>query len=77
MNNRVLIDRGETNPMLMGYMEMVKEDTKTLMQKQQELNQAMASNAEIAGIMQQHKKEAEELQIAQQKNISEMMAENP
>jgi len=77
MNNRVLIDRGETNPMLMGYMEMVKEDTKTLMQKQQELNQAMASNAEIAGIMQQHKKEAEELQIAQQKKISEMMAENP
>jgi len=77
MNKRIAIDRNESNPMLLGYMEIVQEDGQNLRQKQKELNQAMMDNAEISGMIAQHKKEAEELQIGHQKKISEMMAENP
>lgn len=77
MNKRILIDRHESNPMLLGCMEIVKEDTQALMKTQQELNQAMKTNAEITALVGKHKKEAEELQANQQKKISEMMAENP
>lgn len=77
MNRQVPIDRNESNPMLLGCMELVKEDAMALQQRQQELTQAMTENPEISVLMEQHKKERIELQASQQKKINDMMKENP
>ena len=77
MNRQVPIDRNESNPMLLGYMELVKEENQNLQKKQQELSKAVSTNSEMAGVIEQHKKATAELQIHHQKKLSEMMKDNP
>lgn len=77
MNRQIPIDRSESNPMLMGLMELIKEDNQVLQQKQQEFNQAMNEQPEMKELMEQHKKELLQLQLNHQKKMSEVMKENP
>lgn len=75
-NRQIPVDRSESNPMLMGLLELVKEDSQELQKRQQELNKAMEANAEISGLMERHKASLTELQANQQKKISELMLES-
>ena len=60
-NRQLLLDRNESNPMLMGLLELVREDSQAMQKNQQELNKAMEENADIAGLMENHKKAQGEL----------------
>ncbi len=75
-NRQIPLDRNESNPMLMGLLELVKEDSQEMQKSQQELNKAMEENAEISGLMENHKNARTELQASQQKKISELMLES-
>ena len=75
-NRQLLLDRSESNPMLMGLLELVREDSQEMQKTQQELSKAMAENAEIAGLMEKHKNVRNELQASQQKKIGELMLES-
>ena len=75
-NRQIPVDRNESNPMLMGLLELVREDSLEMQKSQQELNKAMEENAEIAGLMEKHKSIREELQTGQQKKINELMLES-
>ncbi len=75
-NRQLLLDRNESNPMLMGLLELVREDSQAMQKNQQELNKAMEENADIAGLMENHKKAQGELQINHQKKIGELMMES-
>ena len=75
-NRQIPVDRNESNPMLMGLLELVKEDSQEMQKCQQALNKAMEENAEISGLMEKHKNVRGELQADQQKKISELMLES-
>lgn len=76
MNRQVPIDKNESNPMLLGLMELVREDSQALQELQKELSKAMSENAEVSGIMEEQKKERTQLQQEQQKKVAEMMKES-
>jgi len=76
MNNQVKIDQNLSNPMLLGVMELIKEDSQELQKRQVELKEAMDGNAEIAQLMEEHKNETAQLQADQQKNVTEKMKES-
>jgi len=73
---QIVLDKSESNPMLMGLLELVKDDSQAMQKSQQELSKAMEENAEISGMMEQHKNARTELQASQQKKISELMLES-
>lgn len=75
-NRQLLLDRNESNPMLMGLLELVREDSQEMQKSQQELNKAMEENAEISGLMENHKNVQKELQASHQKKIAELMMES-
>lgn len=75
-NRQIPVDRSESNPMLMGLLELVKEDSQELKKCQQELNKAMEADAEISGLMEKHKAGRAELQASQQKKMGELMMES-
>jgi len=77
MSKQLRIDQNESNPMLFGVMELIREDSQELQKKQQELKQAMDNNAEIAELMEQHKKETAQLQAEQQSKVAEKIKECP
>ncbi len=76
MNRQVPIDKNESNPMLLGLVELVKEDSQALQKQQQELNQAMNADPGLCELMEQQKKERLEMQLVHQKKMNEMMKEN-
>ncbi len=75
-NRQIPVDRNESNPMLLGLLELVKEESQKLQKCQKELNEAMSANAEVSGLMEQHKKSLTELQAGRQQKINELMKEN-
>lgn len=77
MNKQLRIDKNESNPMLFGVMQLIKEDSQELQKKQQELKRAMDSSAEVSEMMEQHKKETAQLQAEQQSIVAEKVKECP
>lgn len=75
-NRQLPLDRNESNPMLMGLMELVKEDSLEAQKCQKALNEAMAANPAITELVNNQKKNRFELQNEQQKKVAALMLES-
>lgn len=75
-NRQIPLDRSESNPMLMGLLELVKEDSLEAQKCQKALNEAMAANAAITELVNNQKKNRTELQNEQQKKVAALMLES-
>ena len=75
-NRQIPLDRNESNPMLMGLLELVKEDSLEAQKCQKALNEAMAANAAITELVNGHRKNRVELQNEQQKKVAALMLES-
>lgn len=75
-NRQIPLDKNESNPMLMGLLELVKEDSLEMQKCQKALNEAMETNDAIKELMEQHTKIRTELQNDQQKKVAGLMAES-
>ena len=75
-NRQIPLDRNESNPMLMGLLELVKEDSLEAQKCQKALNEAMAANAAITELVNNQKKNRTELQNEQQKKVAALMLES-
>lgn len=75
-NRQIPVDRSESNPMLLGLLELVKEESQGMQQAQQELNKAMGEDPAISGLMEKHRSIRAELQASQQKKVNTMMVES-
>ncbi len=75
-NRQIPLDRNESNPMLMGLLELVKEDSLEMQKCQKALNEAMGTNDAIKELMEQHTKIRTELQNDQQKKVAGLMSES-
>lgn len=70
-------NKNESNPMLLGYMELINDDRKALQDHQKRLNEEMKAAEEIKELMEQNKKEMLALQLQHQQKINEAMKANP
>ena len=62
--------------MLLGLLELVKEESQGMQQAQMELNKAMGEDPAISGLMEKHRSIRAELQASQQKKVNTMMVES-
>ncbi len=74
-NRQIPVDRNESNPMLMGLLELVREDSQEMQKCQKALNEAMTANEQVSALMEKHKNIRAELQVDQQKKMGELMTE--
>ena len=75
-NRQIPVDRNESNPMLLGLLELVKEDSQEMQKHQQELDKKMKETSAITELMAKHKNIRAEIQVGHQKKVNGLMMES-